>query len=665
MGKSLQPKECRLGLTTAKANNMKLPTRTQINKTFSSNSQQTKECFFSKGKTNQRNLIVSNYSYPERAIIRELTANARDAHIQAGQTKPIKLTVKNNSDQKYITKGFWFEIRDYGNGVSKEYLDNEWCEIGLSTKSESNDQVGAFGIGRMTPFCLAESFSITTFQDGKAHSYVMSENSSGVFQNTFLGTRDTNEENGLKIQFQTNKGRINPEHFFNVLFLDVPLDATVDGQKIKIQNHSDYSWHGDDYSLSNRGGFVIYGGIAYEPVYTSYLGGSPLNVTIPLGELEVSSSREALSRTTENCEIIKKYQEKAKNNIKKSIQAKLNTCSSRKEAFKLYYDLVMRMPNGTLNTALYQGERLLLRTKNNYQSYVNSLSEETCWDNRVGNIRLEPDINGIIIDDDKYSARNYIKAAELEGLVVVAKHISVEDFAKELCLDEKDILLSSTLVEQTKEYLKEKRKSRKSSTTGPNFGSAKYFSYNGNFSGHYVKGNLTPVSKPEKYIISMDKYQINKRVLLSSYNDIATLPAFSIVRESQFQKLIDSGKCESLYDKATQEIEKQSKNVLRHIKRANLLRTHEGRLIKFLYEECGWKKLKPILEKMQKSEKICAKNAALVKSIRRAPNQSLDYDIDFGIIERLPYNVSQVRPREKEDLKALYKQKYGETKNGK
>ena len=665
MGKSLRPKECKLGLTTAKANNMKLPTRTQINKTFSSNSQQTKECFFSKGKTNQRNLIVSNYSYPERAIIRELTANARDAHIQAGQTKPIKLTVKNNSDQKYYSKGFWFEIRDYGNGVSKEYLDNEWCEIGLSTKSESNDQVGAFGIGRMTPFCLAESFSITTFQNGKAHSYVMSENSSGVFQNTFLGTRDTNEENGLKIQFKTNKGHINPEHFFNVQFLDVPLDATVDGQKIKMKSHSSYDWHGDDYSLSNRGGFVIYGGIAYEPVYTSYIGGSPFNVTIPLGELEVSSSRESLSRTPENCDLIKKYQEKAKNNIKKSIQKKIDACSSRKKAFNLYYLLAMYMPNGSLNTASYQGETLRLRTKNSYQSYTNSLSEETCWDNRVGNIRLEPDIHGMIIDDDKYSARNYIKAAELEGLVVVAKNISVEDFAKELCLDEEDILLSSTLVEQTKEYLRNKRKTRKSSTAGPNFSSAKYFSYNGNFSGSYIKSCLTPVSKPEKYIISMDKYQINGRVLLSSYSEIATLPAFSVVRKSQYDKLIASGKCKSLYEKADEEIKKRSKTVLRHIKRVNLLKSHDGRLIKFLYEDCGWKKLKPILDKMQRSEKVCAKNAALVKSIRRSHTENLDYDIDFGIVQRLPYNLSSVSPTEKEDLKALYKQKYGEIKNGK
>lgn len=625
-------------------------------KTFSSSSNKTKECFFSQNQANQRNLIVSNYSNPEQAIIRELTANARDAHIAANQTKPIELTIRNNKI------GATFCIRDYGNGVSKEFLDTKWCEIGHSTKSNTNDQVGAFGIGRMTPFCLAESFSVTSFQNGKAYIYIMSENSNGVFQNTFMGTRQTSEPDGIKIEFNSNRGRFDSQHMSQIMFLDVPIKIELDGKELKTQKLTDFSWSGPDYALADMGEkTIIYGGIKYrDPFWNRYYYGNrsskdaPFIINIPLGELEVSSSRESISNTAENKQAIEKYTKKACDHLSSSIQSKIDTCATRKEAFKMFFDLNHLFKNYKSYT--YKGEVLSAKTINSYRSYSLS-NNNVCYDNGIYPINLHCDIKVILLDSTKYAARNYIKAAELYGKVIVSKNTSVGSLAKEFWLDEQDIIKSSDLDDKTKAYLKEKRKN---SNTDTSVSHAKYFNYNGNFASGWIKNQITPTKTPEKYLVMMDRYNLCDRQILMSYQSIGVpIPKFTVVRESVYKKLIATGKHEPLVDKAKQEIEAHAKTIIHHLKRQRIYNRY-GKLFKFLHEECGWKRLGSIITKLHKSVKICNNKKNLVSLAVHLDNQDYCSSLDLGLVELISYSIpTNISDRQKEDLKALYKIKYG------
>lgn len=137
-------------------------------------------------------LLSSNlYSAPEQSFIREIVSNAWDSHVEAGNTDTpviIKFDTKNNS----IT------IRDFGTGLSPERFADVYCNIGSSTKRESNDFIGGFGIGKYSSLAVSNTVYINSYYNGIAYYYIMVKSGNSITTN-LVAELPTTEKNGVEV----------------------------------------------------------------------------------------------------------------------------------------------------------------------------------------------------------------------------------------------------------------------------------------------------------------------------------------------------------------------------------------------------------------------------------------------------------------------------------
>lgn len=146
-------------------------------------------------------LLSSNlYSDPEQSFIREIVSNAWDSHVEAGTTDTpviIKLCRSSYNDNS-IT------IRDYGTGISPERFKEIYCNIGSSTKRDSNEFIGGFGIGKYSALACSNSVYITSYYEGIAYYYVMVKNGNAITTNLLM-EKPTTEKNGVEITIKNIK----------------------------------------------------------------------------------------------------------------------------------------------------------------------------------------------------------------------------------------------------------------------------------------------------------------------------------------------------------------------------------------------------------------------------------------------------------------------------
>ena len=143
-------------------------------------------------------LSSSLYSNKIRAIIRELSCNAVDSHVAAGnEATPFDVHLPNSLEP-------WFAVRDYGVGLSHSDIVNIFSGFFKSTKTASNAFIGALGLGSKTPFSYTDNFTVTTVKDCSKRIYAAFINETGVPSIVQMSDHDSDEPNGVEIKFSVN-----------------------------------------------------------------------------------------------------------------------------------------------------------------------------------------------------------------------------------------------------------------------------------------------------------------------------------------------------------------------------------------------------------------------------------------------------------------------------
>lgn len=140
-------------------------------------------------------MFAGIYSDPIRAIIRELIANGIDSHKMAGcPDRPVKVTLPSRLDEM-------FAVRDYGVSMTHDFIMTRFSTAMDSTKDESNDEIGGFGLGGKTPFVYTDMFQIRCFLDGEVRLYTAYLNEQGWPCVSLMNKSPTDEENGVEVSF--------------------------------------------------------------------------------------------------------------------------------------------------------------------------------------------------------------------------------------------------------------------------------------------------------------------------------------------------------------------------------------------------------------------------------------------------------------------------------
>lgn len=286
------------------------------------------------------------YSNPIGSVVREITSNCFDSHVEAGVDEPV--IISKTYDQE---EGYSIEFKDVGMGISPSRMDDIFMKWFSSTKRGDNTQIGGFGIGSKTPLAYADMFYITTIYNNKEYSYLLhkgenkptleslhgydvieeeyeywSEESEEIGEPEIryreirmpIGV-DTEDHNGTTIKINIANSKDDPRisdvkkfeaelkfqlsYFDNVYFKDWGISNDYDiyeGKYFKFRS---------DISQSSNGIHLCVGKVRY-PIDVGRVSihkacaSMPIAIKFEIGELQVTPSREAIRYDDKSIKLI-------------------------------------------------------------------------------------------------------------------------------------------------------------------------------------------------------------------------------------------------------------------------------------------------------------------------------------------------------------------------
>jgi hypothetical protein len=253
------------------------------------------------------------YANKVRAIIRELSCNAIDSHTAAGnKNTPFDVHLPNQLEP-------WFSIRDYGTGLSHDQVTNIYTTYFESTKTASNEFIGALGLGSKSPFSYTDNFTVTAIKDGIKGVYTAFINEQGVPSIAKMMEEESTDPAGVEVKFSVNdrydfsKFRDEARSVYKY-FKQRPVVSGVTDFEFIDPSYKDMNIIPGVHSLDNGRSVAIMGNIAYPieiPSTDASLGdlrkllACGLAMEFGIGELDFQASREGLSYVPMTIESIK------------------------------------------------------------------------------------------------------------------------------------------------------------------------------------------------------------------------------------------------------------------------------------------------------------------------------------------------------------------------
>lgn len=222
-------------------------------------------------------VLTTLYNDPESAVFREVVANGIDAHTKAGISEAVKVFLP--TFQTPI-----FTVIDSGVGMSTEKMEQVFCQYGESDKTDSDEEIGGFGLGSKSPLAIASQFTVISVFEGIRTHAIISNSEDGQPEMEVVDIRETDQPNGTSVAIPISNyssfsqkahsyfkyftkgsvslgGEVIPKHYtdeYKSLFLS---ETVIPELETTIRSFQSTSYARPDVPL--KGMLLVMGGIRY------------------------------------------------------------------------------------------------------------------------------------------------------------------------------------------------------------------------------------------------------------------------------------------------------------------------------------------------------------------------------------------------------------------
>ncbi len=273
-------------------------------------------------------LIDGLYSNKIQSIIRELWSNARDSHVEAGKPDvPFECDLPTNLAPV-------FRVRDYGVGLAHDDVMHLYTTMFGSSKTDSNQAVGMLGLGSKSPFAYTDSFSVVAYDGKQKRTYIAFIQTDGVPNIRHVSTDPSDEPTGLEVSFAV---KIQDYRDFakeaQVVGYGFDVQPICNGVQLKaykdflrlgniriVESSETNNWYPE---IKIKQGCVLYP-IENVELRNMFRHGKIVIIEVPIGSVDVTASREALSMDEETKRCVAKVVSDAKKTLEDHIESELN-----------------------------------------------------------------------------------------------------------------------------------------------------------------------------------------------------------------------------------------------------------------------------------------------------------------------------------------------------
>lgn len=153
------------------------------------------------------------YSDKIKAALTEPVCNAIDEHRKYGITKPVEIFIS----YKEVC------IRDFAKGLSKEDVQKIFFQYFESTKSNSDEGIGGFGIGAKAPSAYTDVFYVISYFEGKKTLYISAVSGYESYAHTVYEVPCDEKESGICVKIPINQNNKEKDY---LEFVHIAQDLT-------------------------------------------------------------------------------------------------------------------------------------------------------------------------------------------------------------------------------------------------------------------------------------------------------------------------------------------------------------------------------------------------------------------------------------------------------